>query len=136
MANEPKVVGAEPTIIDADPILTKDEARRRIFTNVQRDRRPITFRGVKLEILCPTVGDIEEMNELARAKDTTKRSFIMEIMTRFVVLPGTMDKVFETTDDGQIKTLPWNRDFAGILENWSNLTGTDFRKGEEEAPAE
>lgn len=122
----------EPATVDAGERLNRADARAKIFNALDElEKRIVVFRGVELEVRQPSVGDMIELS--SKETEGQRRSFILELLLKYVYVPGTDEFIFEETDIDSIKKLPWNKDLTGLVEVFGELSQVDFQGSKAEA---
>ena len=98
--------------------------REALLKTVERNRIPITFKGVALELIQPTVGEIEEMRKDSTEGNNDLDGFV-RILIRFSVLPGTDIHPLTPEDAPTIRLMPWSKEVLNVVESFGKLSNLD-----------
>ena len=97
--------------------------REGLLKSVQPKRVPITYNGVELELVQPTVGEIQAMR--TEADTDNKIDGFVRIMIRFAVIPGTDTKPLTEEDAPVLLEKPWDHEVVKIIEAFGKLSDID-----------
>lgn len=108
-----------PVIANAGEVMKKSKAdlRASIFSTdkTQPRRELITYNGVQVEFVVPTVKSISELQA------DEGRNFIISAMIQCCVVPGTDETVFEEADYETMVNSPMTTDFSQCVHTINGL---------------
>jgi hypothetical protein len=88
-------------------------------------REIINFFGSDIELRQPSLDMIAEMTRATSTGDTSDNTAAIFILTNYVYVPGTSERVFDVADTDQLKALPYNEDFQKLNEVFVKITGVN-----------
>ena len=106
-------------VAEAAPAMTRDAMRAKIFSAKPKTETVEDFYGATLELRQPSLAVALE----ARNQEENEHVFTMLLDYAFV--PGTDEKVFESTDVEMIRALPFGPSMTDLLAKVNKLLGID-----------
>lgn len=101
----------------------RDDIRAAMLSGSKAKSKEITVFGVKLELRQPSMGEILDMQAMAETKQRVIHSLI-----NYCYVPGTNEKVFDTTDTDALLARPFGKEFAEIQLAIAELTTLDIEQ--------
>lgn len=99
----------------------RDRIRSKTLASRQPLRKEVEFFGETIEIMQPILGDIVDISN-----EEDRQAAIVEILVKYAVVPGTTEKVYETGDADNFKTMPFGADFSRVAKAFAELTDVNF----------
>jgi len=98
----------------APTALSRDSIRAEIFKSRPVERASLTFRGVKIELVAPTMG---QMMRVRASAGEVVEAMTLYTLVEIAVIPGTDVKVFDEADISSLSAMPSAdiNDIAGSL---------------------
>ncbi len=106
---------------------TRDELRAAIMSseNTKRKRYPLSFFGQEIELIQPSLGNIQKYMDAANSGIK-----LTDVLIDYAVIPGTDERIFEQADEASLKQLPFNDDLAQLSNLMAQLMGADVKTAE------
>lgn len=109
---------------------TRDELRKAILSGHILKTERVMFRGVEVEVHQPSMQDLLDSQESDATIDK-----LVQMILKFVYVPGTNERIFEEGDIPTIKALPWDDDITELQSVVAKLSGIDVTEVREELEA-
>lgn len=112
----------------------RDKLRTAILSGRHAKKLIVEAFGIELEIRQPSLGELLDLQDIP---DTKGR--IIASLINYCYIPGTKEKVFDTTDTDTLLGLPYDENYITLQDAITKLTGVDMEeeKGNlENAPAD
>lgn len=100
----------------------RDKIRADVLQTRAPKRKKVDFFGTEIEIVQPTLGDI-----VAAQQSESREAAVIDILTKYAVVPGTDERIFEEADADMLKTQPFGHDQVRVAEALQELTDVDFQ---------
>lgn len=99
------------------------DMKARMFSaqNKMRKSEKVVFFGEEIEIKQSSLGQVVEMANMRDEDDD--QGVAIYVLLNYAYVPGTEDRVFETADVEQLKSMPFGDDFNRVIDSWRRITG-------------
>lgn len=106
-------------IVEAAPVLSRDEMRAKIFSAKPAFEIVDDFYGVRLELRQPSLAIALE------ARNQGETEAVFQMLLNYAFVPGTNEKVFEPTDVDMLRDLPFGPAMTDLMGKVNKLLGID-----------
>lgn len=112
----------------ATPVrLNLQEIRTKIFSHKIRAKKIVQFMGVEIELWQPTLEDMTA--QFRGSEDENRRAAVVDTLIKYAYVPGTEEHIFQAADEETLKSMPFGKDFTGVMEALQELTDISFTTG-------
>lgn len=106
---------------NAQETVSRDAIRAAIFKSSTPNSKIVVFKGMKIEIRQPTLGDVIRAQE-----NPDRQSGVIQTLIDHAYVPGTNEKVFDLADVDGLKAMPFGKDFIEVSNALTELSEVNF----------